>query len=55
MTISAIVFVTALLFLHASFTPKLTVHLLMHSHLDLGWVYTMDEYYKGAEGDKYCV
>ena len=29
-------------------TLPLTVHLVPHSHQDLGWVKTMDEYFSGS-------
>jgi hypothetical protein len=31
---------------------KVTVHLVPHTHDDLGWTKTIDEYYTGFEGKK---
>jgi len=33
-----------------------TVHMIVHSHMDLGWIYTIDEYYRGTHSqDGGCV
>lgn len=34
-----------------SSSPKITVHLIPHSHMDLGWVKTVDELYTGHNFD----
>jgi hypothetical protein len=31
---------------------RVTVHLVSHTHADVGWVKTIDEYYSGFEGKR---
>lgn len=34
--------------LESSSSPVYTNHVILFSHMDLGWIYTIDQYYKGT-------
>ena len=36
---------------YTPFEEKLTVHLVHHTHDDVGWLKTVDEYYSGVNND----
>eukprot|EP01083_Nonionella_stella_P276753 940645_1 len=47
-------FVLILFFCHET-VGALNVHIVCHSHDDVGWVHTMDEYYEGNNTEFQCV
>jgi alpha-mannosidase len=44
-----------ILILSFSVSQKLNIHIIPHTHDDVGWLFTMDEYYNGKNNMNKCV